>query len=285
MTTIHEQIASARQRLREAGIPPDEAALDARLLAQHVLKWDAAALLCSGQQPAPDDFLEHYEAAVSRRARRQPLAYITGRKDFWTLAIEVSPAVLIPRPETELVVEAALERLPPAGTHATVADACTGSGCIALALAIERPDIHVVATDISEHAIVVAKRNIARYGMSRRIDLVRADVLSGVTTLFDVMVSNPPYVPLGERQGLQPEVRDFEPSLALFAGGDGLEVIRNLVGHATIRLKPGGSLVFEFGAGQEASVRALISDTPRLTMVDVRCDLAGIPRIAIARRL
>jgi release factor glutamine methyltransferase len=284
VSTIHEQIASARQRLRAAGIPSDEATLDARLLAQHVLGWDAAALLCSGQTPAPDQFGDRYQSVLDRRVTREPLAYITGTKDFWHLTIGVSRAVLIPRPETELLVEAALGRLP-AGGRADIADVCTGSGCIAVALATERRESRIVATDISEHALRVAQGNIRRHGVGDRIDLLRADLLSGVTAQFDLIVSNPPYVPLGDRAGLQPEVRNFEPSLALFAGGDGLDLFEGLIGHAALRLKPGGFLMFEFGTGQEPAVSALISESPRLTMVAIKSDLQGIPRVAIAKAL
>ncbi len=258
--------------------------LDARLLAQHVLGWDAARLLASGLDQAPDTFADRYTALIARRAVREPLAYVVGTKEFWNLAIEVSSHVLIPRPETEGLVEAALDRL--RGTVAEgglVADVCTGSGCVAIALATERPGIQIIATDISEPALAVAARNAQRHGVADRIRFVRTDILTGINDKFDMIVSNPPYIPLGDRPRLQPEVRDYEPALALFGGDDGLDIARTLAQHATVRLKPGGVLMFECGAGQERGVRELIANAAPLIMINVRHDLQGIPRVAIAR--
>src|ERR1700694_4106030 len=153
MVTIHARVAQGRKRLRRAGITPEEADLDARLLAQKLLGWDAARFLTSANEPEPADFAALYEPLVARREGREPLAYITGRQEFWGLEFEVSPAVLIPRPETELIVEAALERFPDAKAPARVVDACTGCGCVAVALARERPAARVIAADISEEAL------------------------------------------------------------------------------------------------------------------------------------
>ena len=282
--TLHEQIAAARQRLCQAGIPSDEAALDARLLAQHLLGWGAARLLTSEDEAGPDDFLARYDAVVARRAGREPLAYITGTKEFWSLAFEVSPDVLIPRPETELLVEAVLERFPDKDASPLVMDVCTGSGCLAIAIASERPRARVTATDISEPALALARRNASRLGVGDRVQAVHADLMSGIIGTFDVIVSNPPYVPERDRPGLQPEVRDFEPTVALFGGPDGLDVIEALVRQSLARLSAGGYLMFEFGAGQEPSVRQLISAVAGLRMLEVKRDLAGIPRVALARR-
>ncbi len=282
MSTIREVIAFGRQRLRDAGLTEDEAMLDARLLAQHALGWDASALLASGLESAPADFVDRLGELLSRRGAREPLAYIVGKRDFWHLTIGVTPAVLIPRPETELLVEYALERLP-AGADTAVADVCTGSGCVAVALAVERPALRVVATDISEPALAVAAGNVRRYHVEGRVRLVRTDILGGVTDGFDLIVANPPYVPAGDREQLQPEVRDYEPALALFGGQDGLDVVRALAAQAAVRLNPGGLLLFEFGAGQERGVRELIARASPLRIVDVRRDLQGIPRIAVAQ--
>ena len=257
--------------------------LDARLLAQHTLGWDAARLLASGLDPAPLDFIARYAALVGRRASHEPLAYIVGTKDFWHLKLAVSPDVLIPRPETELLVEAALARIHGTGQTLKVADVCTGSGCVAIALATDRPGLHVVATDISERALAVAAVNARTYDVADRVRFLRTDILSGVLDKFDLIVSNPPYIRLGDRNGLQPDVRDFEPPLALFGGDDGLEVARSLAAHAAVRLKPGGLLLFECGAGQEQGVRELIANASPLRMVDIRKDLQGIPRVAIAK--
>jgi release factor glutamine methyltransferase len=285
MVTLHARVAKGRERLRHAGIDPDEADLDARLLAQKLLGWDTARFFTSAYEAEPADFAALYERLVARREGREPLAYITGRQEFWGLEFEVSPAVLIPRPETESIVEAALERLSDRDAPLAVADVCTGSGCLAVALAHERPGAHIVATDISADALRTARRNAERHGVADRVELVQADVFAGSGTgAFDLIVSNPPYVPEGDRVTLPPEVRDHEPPIALFAGEDGLAIIQRLVEQSTGRLKAGGLLIFEFGLGQAGAVRALISERPELTMLDVKQDLQGIPRTVVASR-
>jgi release factor glutamine methyltransferase len=281
--TIHERVAAARRRLRDAGIPPDEADLDGRLLAEHVLGWTPERLLIDGHRRETPEFAARYDVLVERRVRREPVAYILGRQEFWGLDFEVGPAVLIPRPETELVVETALEMMPPEAP-VDVADICTGSGCIAVALAHERPRARVTAMELSNAALEVARRNASRHGTADRLRFERADLFGDVQALFDLVVSNPPYVADTDRQSLQLEVRDHEPALALFAGLDGLHVIRRLVDEAPARLRPGGALVFEFGFGQAAAIGRLISESPALRMVDLRNDLQGIPRVAVARR-
>ncbi len=278
-------MAAARQRLREAGIPLDEADLDARLLAEHVLGWDAVRFFTSADGPEPGEFADTYEPLLARRAAREPLAYITGRQAFWDLAFEVSPAVLIPRPESELIVEVALERFPSPAGALTIADACTGSGCLAVALARERPAARVIGTDISDIALAIARRNTARHGVADRVELLRGDLLDPIADPVDLIVCNPPYIAEGDRPGLQPEVRDHEPAIALFGGGDGVQVISRLVEQAPQRLTHGGVLVFEFGFGQADRVTELISRRPGLTMIGLRPDLQGIPRTAIAKRL
>lgn len=281
---LHAHVASARERLRTAGVPDDEAAIDARLLAQHVLGWDATAYFTNGNEATPPTFTSSFEALVARRARREPMAYILGHEEFWGLDFEVTADVLIPRPETELVVEAALKWLPDPGAPAQVADICTGSGCLAVAIARERPRVRVVASDISPEALKVAGRNAVRHGVADRVDCVPADLLEGVTGPLDMIVSNPPYVPDGDRSGMQPEVRDFEPGLALFAGPRGLDVIERLLAQAADCLVAGGQLIFEFGFGQSEAIAGLISRTPDLTMTAMLDDLQNIPRVAVVRR-
>jgi release factor glutamine methyltransferase len=276
-------VLAARARLEDAGLTPEEAALDARLLAQHVLGWDTTRFFTSETDPAPRDFAGRYEPVVARRAQREPLAYITGTREFWDLTFEVSPAVLIPRPETELLVEAALERWS-AASPVRVADVCTGSGCVGVALAHERPESLVVATDISAAALDVARRNAERHGVAARMSYLRTDLLAGAGAGFDLIVSNPPYVPEGDRPFLQREVRDYEPALALFAGGDGLLTIARLAAQAVGHLKIGGVLLFEFGAGQEAAIEQVISATRGLHLEQMKRDLQGILRMAAAIR-
>ena len=284
MKRINARIAEGRHRLLAAGIGHDESALDARLLAQAVLGWDAARILTSGGELEPAPFASQYDELISRRAHREPLSYITGTREFWNLSFEVSPAVLIPRPETEGLVEAVNELFPDHQAALRIADVCTGSGCIAVAIAFERPNARVIATDDSAAALDVARRNTVRHAVSDRVDCVRGDLLTPLSGRFDVIVANPPYVPSGARAGLQPEVRDFEPATALFAGADGLAIIRRLVRESPAHLTPDGYLMFEFGDGQETPVRELISASVGLRMVDVKRDLQGIARIAIGKR-
>jgi release factor glutamine methyltransferase len=284
VTTINARIAEARHRLLGAGIDHDESALDARLLAQAVLGWDATRILTSGDELEPSAFAPQYNELISRRAHREPLSYITGTREFWNLSFEVSPAVLIPRPETEGLVEAVNELFPDHQAALRIADVCTGSGCVAVAIAFDRPNARVIATDESAAALDVARRNTVRHGVTARVECVRGDLLQPLTGTFDAIVANPPYVPSGARAGLQPEVRDFEPASALFAGADGLDIIRRLVVESSARLTRAGYLMFEFGDGQEMVVRELISASDGLRMVDVKRDLQGIARIAISRR-
>jgi release factor glutamine methyltransferase len=276
-------VSAARSQLRGAGIPDDEAELDARLFAEHVLGWTTEQFLTRALSTAPAEFARRYEALIERRARREPAAYILGRQEFWGLDFEVGPGVLIPRPETELIVESALA-LTSVDQPYAAADICTGSGCLAAAVALERPRARVTATDVSPDAVAIAARNAADLGVADRVDVHRADLFGDLSGPFDLILANPPYVPDGDRAAMQPEVRDYEPPLALFAGPDGLHVIRRLIVDASPRLRRGGWLIFEFGFGQAGAVSELISRAGALTMIDLRRDLQGIPRTAVAQR-
>jgi release factor glutamine methyltransferase len=282
--TISALVTAARDKLRVAGIAPDDADLSARLLAQEVLGWDAAHFLTASGSGGPPDFAERYERLVARRAGREPLAYITGQREFWSLSFEVSPAVLIPRPETELLLETALDLCPDRSAALTIADVGTGSGCLAVSLAREYPAARVVASDVSSRALEVARRNALRHGVADRIEFVQTDLLTAVPDRFDLIVANPPYIPDREQATLQPEVRDYEPAMALFGGSDGLTVIRKLLEQSAARLKSGGILAFEFGDGQAAAVSSLTSSVQDLILMGLWKDLQGIPRAAIARR-
>jgi release factor glutamine methyltransferase len=279
--TIRELVAAASDRLREAGISTS-ANLDARLLAQHVLGWDSTRLLASASEAAPEGFPAAYEPLVARRVAREPLAYITGHREFFGLEFEVTPAVLIPRPETEIIVQAALESMPTSQLF-TMIDACTGCGNIAVAIAKERANARVVATDISHAALDVARRNAARHGVENRVTFVRADLFADVNGPVDLITANPPYVPEESAPGLQPEVADHEPHVALF-GGSGLRIVERVVREAPPLLRPGGYLMFEFGFGQEVEVETLLRSAPDLTLLDLKRDVQGIARTAIARR-
>ena len=282
--TIQALVAHASNTLKQAGISAAEAELDARLLAKFVLGWDTTQFLTRSNGAAPNGFSAEYERPVARRTRREPLAYITGRKEFWTLVFEVSPAVLIPRPESELIIEAALARSE-ADAPLSIADVGTGSGCLAIALAHERRHATVVATDLSADALAVARANAVRHGVDGRVLFVETDLLKGVDQSFDLIVSNPPYVPTYEHATLQPEVRDYEPSVALLAGAGGLAIIRRLVDQSLERLARTGWLIFEFGYGQGEAARVMLASAKAFTDIQIVKDLQGIPRTAIARRI
>jgi release factor glutamine methyltransferase len=283
MSPLHERLADARERLGRAGIPGDEAALDAEVLARHVLNCDRATLLTRARDPLPSAFGRLYDELVQRRAAREPIAYIIGHREFWGLEFGVTRDVLIPRPETELVIEEALSAFPHRPVVHQIIDVGTGSGCLAVILAIEFPSADVVAIDSSAAALDVARGNAHRHNVSERISFVEGDLLQAATGSADLIVSNPPYVPDVEAATLQPEVARYEPAVALYAGPDGLGVIRRLLAEARSRLAREGRLIVEFGFGQEGGVRdaALQSGW---TLERVRRDLQGIPRVAVLRR-
>jgi len=282
--SIHAHVSVARQRLRDAGITPTESDLDARLLAQHVLGWTTERFLTDAREPVPEGFTPQYDALVARRITREPFAYIVGVREFWGLELEVTPDVLIPRPATELIVEAMQEQFPDRSVPLSIADVCTGCGCVAVAIAHERQTTTVRGTDISRPALAVATRNAARHGVGDRVTFTHGDLLDGVTGTFDAIVANPPYVNDHAGPALQPEVRDHEPPVALFGGVDGLRLVTRLIAGAPSRLHSGGYLIFEFGLGQDVEVEELLSASPELTLVSLRRDLQGIARTAIARR-
>jgi release factor glutamine methyltransferase len=282
--SIHAHVSAARQRLRDAGITPTESDLDARLLAQHVLGWSTERFLTDAREPVPDGFTPQYDALVDRRVTREPLAYIVGVREFWGLELEVTPDVLIPRPATELIVESIQELFPDRSVPLSIADVCTGCGCVAVAIAHERPTATIRGTDISRPALEVARRNAARHGVADRVTFRHGDLLEGVTGTFDAIVANPPYVIDRARPALQPEVRDHEPSVALFGGVDGLTLVTRLVAAAPAHLRAGGYLIFEFGLGQDVEVEDLVAESPDLALTGLRRDLQGIARTAIAQR-
>lgn len=285
--TIAAMVHAASERLIAAAVPALEARLDAELLARMALGgWDRATFIVRSREPAPPRFAETFEPLVARRLRREPMAYITGRCEFWGLDVGVTRDVLIPRPETELIVEVATQLFAGAPPPGLIVDVGTGSGCLAIALAREFPAARVLATDVSPAAIEVARRNVRALGVEPQVELRRASLLGDVSGV-DLVVSNPPYVAEVDRASLQPEVRDHEPASALFGGPDGLDVIRQLTGAAHAALVPGGWLVFEFGFGQDGEVGTLL-DAGRASGAwaewQTRRDLQGIPRTAVARR-
>ena len=283
---LRDRIAAARARLAAAGIDSGEAGRDAVLLARHVLGWDRAKILTNHDDTPTQDFLDRFAALIERRARREPVAYIRGVQEFWGRDFLVNAAVLIPRPETELIIEEFLARLPidaPARPR-RVADIGTGSGCLAVTAAAERPYVEVVATDISEAALHVAHENAGRYGVSDRIAFRESAYLIGATGVFDFILANPPYVTESEYQGLQPEVREYEPASALVAGEDGFRDIRQIVDLGTAYLAPGGTMLIEIGYEQADAVVDLVMSYPALRLAGISNDLQNIPRVAVIER-
>jgi release factor glutamine methyltransferase len=279
--------------------------MNAELLFMFTLRRDRAYLYAHPERELTLDETQRYDDALARRATGVPAQYITGHQEFWGLDFVVSPAVLIPRPETEHLVEAVLElisgaasrqsqeqdqrprtgvsaphELSPRNLH--IIDVGTGSGAIALALATELPSAEIHATDISPEALEVARTNAARLELASRIEFHLADLLNGLpSTSFDIVVSNPPYVGESEEESVQLEVRKFEPRNAVFAGPTGLEVIERLIPQALAALRPGGWLVFEISGTIADRVLGLLVGWDE---VAVRNDLQGIARVAIARK-
>jgi release factor glutamine methyltransferase len=277
-------VVGARERFVRAGIPPDQAAIDAEVLARHVTGWDRATYLSRRLDPVPPEAAVSLERAVARRERREPVAYITGHREFWGLEFQVTPAVLIPRPETEFIVEAALHRLADQARAWRIADVGTGSGCLAISLAAERKRAVVVATDVAADALAVARDNAIRLGVAGRIAFVETSLLNGVAGPIDLVVANPPYVPSRARTTLAPDVRDHEPEVALYGtGADGLDTVRALLHQVPARLAPDGLLMMEFGFGQADAVRAAVDEVPGLTLLEILRDLQGHERTVVAR--
>jgi len=280
---LRDLVDAARTRLVAAGVPADEAALDAELLLRDALGWDRATWLSRRDEPAKPGAAGRFEITLNRRAAREPMAYIRGVQEFYGRPFQVRSGVLIPRPETELLIGEALTALA-ACSAPTVADIGTGSGCLAVTLALECARVSVVATDISTAALAVARANAADHGVAARIAFVATSLLEGVAGHFDLIVTNPPYVAEVDAPLLAPEVVAHEPHVALFAGRDGLREVRAIVNTATSALAPGGSLVMEVGAGQWPEVRAALAAAGLGTHARVRHDLQGIPRAVVATR-
>lgn len=280
--TFFEASVRARSLLVEAGISPEIATLDADLLARHAAGQDLATWLARRGEPADQAFLDRYAAVLERRSQREPVAYIRGVQEFWTYEFVVTPAVLIPRPETELLIELAAPILDARG-RAVVVDVGTGSGCIAVTLALEHPAIEVHAVDISRPALDVAKLNAERLG-ARRIHFVHGSHLANVAGPVDLIVTNPPYVAERDKRGLGREVRDYEPSVALFGGRDGWRDIRVLLAQAPHVMAADGVMLMELGYGQYERLEEEVAASGGLTLDAIRDDLQGIPRAAVIRR-
>jgi len=281
--TIAEALAQGMARLREAGI--QHADHDAEVLMRHVLGWDRARLLVDSASALAPEAESSFLGLVAERAGRRPLQHLTGRQWFWRHEFLVSPDALIPRPETELIVESALDLLREVPAP-VIADVGTGSGCIALSLAAERPDADVAATDISPAALAVARRNASRLGLDARVRFLEGDLLEPLRRRFggiDMVVSNPPYVDPDEAPGLAPEVRLHEPAPALYPPSERYRVYRRLAPQAAIALRPGGTLLLEVGRAMRDEV-VRICEGAGLRLLRVIPDLQGIPRTVVATK-
>jgi release factor glutamine methyltransferase len=284
MSSFLSLVTEGAARLERAGLSPDDSARDVAVLARAVLGWDQAQWLARRQEPASAEFAAAFHSLLTRRAAREPIAYILGEREFYGRPFLVSRDVLIPRPETELVIDQALAWLSTAGRPAapTIVDVGTGSGCLAVTLALECPAAHLAATDISPAALEVAVANAARHGVAARIEWRHAVLAGDLTAGADLIVANPPYVAERDRALLAPDVRDYEPATALFAGPDGLDVIRPLAPAASRALRPGGALIMEIGAGQWPAVDDILRRAG-FQNVAVHADLAGIPRVVVGQ--
>jgi release factor glutamine methyltransferase len=296
---LRDALRDAIAQLESEHVP--SAALAAELLLMHTLGRDRTWLYAHPEHELDTATQERYFSLIKRRASGVPTQHLTGHQEFWGLDFEVTPDVLIPRPETEHVIEVTLQRLgvasggaaSPRDAELRIADVGTGSGCIAIALAHELPNARVVATDISAAALEVARRNARRHGVDARIDFVECNLLDALlhesrgtnheSRLLDAVVSNPPYIARSESATLAREVREHEPESALFGGETGTEMYAPLIAQAATLLKPGGILVLELGYNSAEHVSRLL-DAPEWSDVTITNDLAGIKRVASARR-
>lgn len=270
--------------------------LAAELLLLHATARDRTWIYSHPEEILPQDTVDHFLSLIRRRSNGEPTQHLTGKQEFWGLEFEVTPDVLVPRPETEHLVEVALDRLAVrevragrnprlTGKNLTLVDIGTGSGCIAIALAKELPEAEVHATDISGNALEIAKHNAVRHSFADRIHFAESNLLQSLSSLeFDLIVSNPPYIGINETDSLPIEVRDHEPKQALFGGPEGYELYGDLILQASRQLKPGGLLVLELGQSSLPAVQPLL-DSSTWANIGVTKDLAGIDRVLAAERL
>lgn len=281
--TLRQAITAAAVQLANDEHLRATASRDAELLLLHTLQISRVTLLTHPGRELSAEQQSLYRASIRRRLQHEPIQYITGEQEFYGLLLDVTPAVLIPRPETEHLVEAVLARLPK-DVPLQIADIGAGSGAIAIALAIHLPQAEITALDLSPEALAVAAANARKHRVANRVHRIQSDLLSAVNQSgqsFDSIVSNPPYIPESDRASLHPQVRDHEPAAALFAGPDGLDLYRRLIPQAHAALKPNGLLALEIGHGQREAIAALLESWQEVSFVD---DLQQIPRVVLARK-
>ena len=285
--TLGEVIVEARRLLEQAGI--ETAEQEALWIVEHALHLSTHHVVTNRDRLLSSSELLAARGLVKRRVGREPLQYILGTQEFCGLEFNVNPAVLIPRPETQLLVEYVMQRIT-TDRSATIVDVCTGSGCIAVAIARMRPHARVIATDLSRPSLNVARQNAARHGLCERITWLEGDLLESLAEqelegLVDVIVSNPPYIPEADWAALQPEVRLFEPRGALVAGPQGTELHEQLLREAGRYLSPGGAVIMEIGAGQARAMRRIVDQTPGYRFHRLVLDEAGLERVVIVERV
>ncbi len=285
MNTVEAARRELAARFTSAGI--DTAELDARLLLGHALGLDLTGMIRAADRMLTPDESNRLDALASRRLAGEPVARILGVKEFWGLPLSLSPATLVPRPDTETVVELALDmlRAAPARQGMRIADLGTGSGAILLALLSELHGAVGIGTDISQQAVETARGNAKRLGLADRVSFIRCDYALGLSGSFDLIVSNPPYIRSGDISGLALEVRDHDPPKALDGGPDGLDAYRALIPQAARILNPGAALVVEAGQGQAAQIEALMTAAGLAPHGAPKADLGGIPRAVGARKM
>jgi release factor glutamine methyltransferase len=279
-TPIGGLVAATAERLRLAGI--EQHRREARLLAGAVLGADPASLVAHPERPVDAAGAARLAAAAARRAAREPLSHILGRREFWSLSFAVDGRVLDPRPDSETLVAAALALVPERGRPLRLLDLGTGSGCLLLALLSELPAATGLGIDSSPAALAVAAGNAGRLGLAGRADFRLGDWAEGIAERFDLVLSNPPYIPSGEVPLLAPEVARYEPHLALDGGPDGLDCYRRLAPRLGPLLRPGGAALLELGAGQAAAVAAIMA-AAGLRQAGLEADAAGRPRCLVLR--
>ncbi len=281
MLTVREALTRATGQLSAHPHLRPTALADATLLLLGTLGLERASLLAHPERLVDRELQARYQRLLERRLAFEPIQYILGTQEFFGLALRVTPAVLIPRPETELLVEAVLALLP-RDIPQRIVDVGTGSGAIAIALAHELPHASITAVDLSSEALAIALENAATHNVEQRVRFVQSDLLSALANdpPYDAIVSNPPYIPTADAPALHPQVRDHEPADALFAGPTGLEVYERLIPQAAALLQPGGVLALEIGHGQRQAVTTLLTHWSKVVILE---DLQQIPRIVLAR--
>jgi release factor glutamine methyltransferase len=286
--TLADAINNAAVTLSTAGIT--NARLDAEVLLAHIIRKDRVWLITHRDDALDEKGRLDFDEALRRRTKREPLQYLIGNQEFWGLEFKVTPDVLIPRPETELVIEAALAIVQDRNQQVRIIDLCTGSGCIAVSLAKELTSAHVIATDASESALAVARENARYHGVANRIRYLEGDLFDPLKELdirgrVDIMVSNPPYVRAGDLPALQPEVKDYEPLMALIAGPEGTEMAKRIIRTAPEYLKKNGALIMEMGLGQAEALTRMAEATGAYNKPGILKDLAGIERVIVAKKI